>query len=98
MPISVVYLDQENNVVPPDQATAAVESETDDQGRLVEERWVRIVRPGSDEAEMVEIVRESERLAAEMGDAKPRRPIAVRPWVIAAIIVLVAIVLWLLLR
>lgn len=98
MPTSIVYLDDDHNIVPPDQATITVESETDDQGRLVEERWGRFVRPGSDEEEMVEIVRESERLASGMAGTKPGRSPAVRPWMIAAIVIFVAVVLWLLLR
>lgn len=97
MPTSVVYLDDDNNIVPPDLATVLVENETDDQGRSVAERWVKIVRPGSPEEELVEIIRDSERIADDTTPDMAKRPMAGRAWLILAIVVLAALALWVLL-
>lgn len=64
MPTTKVYLDDDNNIAQEDEATQAVVTETDDQGRLVEERWLRIVRPGSAEADHMEIQEKASQILA----------------------------------
>jgi hypothetical protein len=94
MPTTSVWLDDDYNIVDEDQATYLLEKVTDDQGRLVEERFIRIVRPDSIEADRMVIEQEAERLAA--GTPGPDEG-ATSPWLWLAILVAVVVVIVILL-
>lgn len=81
MPTSKVYLDDENNVVLEDQATQAVLKEVDAQGRLVEERWLRIAKPGSLAEDLIAIEEKAKQMAASI---PPRR---IPLWLVAVVVV-----------
>jgi len=92
MPISKVYLNDDYNVVPQDQATQAAETELDDQGNLVGERWIRIVKPGSMEADRIAIEKEASRIAVARSNLK------VWSWVIILLLIVTLGYLWFVLR
>lgn len=83
-----VYLNDDNDVVPEDQATQIVRSETDADGTVIEEEWIKLIQPNSAESEHLERTKQ----AQERVD----RDAAWSHWVIiAAFIGFVMIALWL---
>jgi hypothetical protein len=92
MPTTTVWLDDDRNVVDRDRATYAVETETDDQGRLVRERWIRIPRPDSAFADEIAIHQKARDIATgKRGSSKW--------WIWAiALVLLAAAAIWLLVR
>lgn len=83
-----VYLNDDNDVVPKDQATQIVRSETDANGSVIEEEWIKLIQPSSAEAEHLERTKQ----AQEQVD----RDTTWSHWVIiAAFIGFIMITLWL---
>jgi hypothetical protein len=93
MPTTTIWLDDEMNIVDPGEASLAYEKDTDHEGQFVGDRWIRMVRPDSPEADRLAIDMEARRLVTGRFGRRPR---AFLRWGIV-LILLAAATIWLLL-
>ena len=56
MPTETRFLDEEHNIVTPADAAFVVHTVTDQKGKVIEERWERVVSVGSSSTDTGELV------------------------------------------
>lgn len=59
-----VYLDDNNELVPEDQASQVVHTETDSAGRVVKETWTKIISPHGEAAAHIRRMEKAQQMAA----------------------------------